>query len=177
MPFSPSHNARRGRVRATLVRTLLVIAAVAVFPAHAAPFELLTAADTQRDQQAHPKQDGALAATPQPRSLNPSDPARLSIRVVAPDEASALPAPVRIELAFQAAPGARVLPASFRLLYGALKLDLTERLRGNAQITERGVVVDQAMVPPGLHRLTVQIGDDQGNLAQREMLLRVGKPA
>lgn len=98
-----------------------------------------------------------------------------SIRIVSPavTASDALKAPLRIELAFVAAPGTRIVPESFRALYGLLKIDVTERLRSYAQVSERGVVAEQAMLPAGAHRLYLQVADDQGRVFERELRFRV----
>ncbi|MBX3636070.1 MAG: hypothetical protein KF683_11915 [Rubrivivax sp.] len=140
-----------------------------------AAFELITTAEAQQEAAAQ----AAEAARPRvvPRSAPvPRDPgARPAIRVVAPRSADAqVPAPLRIEVAFNAAPGTRIVPESFRVLYGLLKIDLTERLRSHAAISESGVVVERAQVPDGQHRLILQVADDRGNLAEQELRIRVG---
>lgn len=137
----------------------------------AGAFELITAAEAKGAAQAE------AAAAPKPRTrslLLPKGPAP-AIRVVTPDAPGAtVPAPLRIELAFSPLPGTRIVPSSFRVLYGVLKIDLTERLRAHATITETGVLVEQAQVPEGQHRLLVQVADDQGNVAEQELRFRVG---
>jgi len=137
-------------------------------------FELISPAEAKADRAARPKDDSGEWPEMRARGLTtPGQPA-LAIRVLAPTGSQAVSAPLRIELAFVPLPGTRVLPATFRILYGVLKLDLTERLRRFATITEAGVVVDQAVVPDGMHRLFVQVGDDKGNIAEQELRLRVG---
>lgn len=98
------------------------------------------------------------------------------IRVLSPTT-TPVAAPLRIELAFTPTPGARIVPASFRVLYGLLKIDLTERMRKHATVTETGVVVDRASIPEGQHRLILQVADDLGNTAEQELRIRVGNPS
>jgi len=144
-------------------------------PAQATPqlaFELVTRAEAARDRELRPKNDTFDAPEVRTRSLPGA--AAFAIRVLAPTPQVAVTAPLRIELAFDTPPGARVVPSSFRVLYGVLKIDLTDRLRRFSTISERGVVVDQAMVPDGLHRLFLQVADDKGNVAEQELRLRVG---
>ena len=102
-----------------------------------------------------------------------------AIRVISPTTpgaavAAVAAAPLRIELAFTPTPGTRIVPSSFRVLYGLLKIDLTDRLRQHATVTEAGVVVDRAVVPVGQHRLILQVADDKGNTAEQELRIRVG---
>ncbi|MCW5634001.1 MAG: hypothetical protein KIT17_11770 [Rubrivivax sp.] len=152
---------------------------------HAAPagpsfaFELITAAEARRDLEARPKNEALdmpeLRSRGMPAAAGTAEvPAAFAIRVLAPTPQEVVTAPLRIELAFDVPPGTRVKPSTFRVLYGVLKIDLTERLRRFATISERGVVVDQAVVPDGMHRLFLQVADDHGNVAERELRLRVG---
>lgn len=133
-------------------------------------FELVTAAEAQQAVLA----EGAAPADVKPRTRGLPNPALPSIRIVTPSDTGAVPAPLRIELAFSPAPGARIVPSTFRILYGLLKIDLTERLRKHATVSESGVVVEGARMPDGQHRLLLQVADDQGNLGERELRLRVG---
>lgn len=155
---------------------LLAVASVALLmlatkPSGAQTFELVSAAEAQ--QAARAELDGSASTRPRSRSLpRPGLPA---IQVLAPSQAAAaVPAPLRIELAFSPAPGARIVPASFRVLYGLLKIDLTERLRKHATVSESGVVVEGARMPDGQHRLLMQVADDQGNVGEQELRIRVG---
>lgn len=139
--------------------------------AQAGGFELITADEAKATAQAE-------VARPEIRTRQVPPPPRPNmpgIKVVSPNAAgTAVAAPVRIEVAFTPAPGARIVPSSFRVLYGLLKIDLTERLRQHATVTENGVVVDGAKVPDGQHRLILQVADDKGNTAEQELRIRVG---
>ncbi|MFY7974661.1 MAG: hypothetical protein ACOVOT_09575, partial [Rubrivivax sp.] len=117
--------------------------------------------------------EGRIQPPVRTRGLRPQAPA---IQVIAPQAAgdTAVPMPLRLEFGFTAAPGARIVPGSFRLLYGMLRIDLTERLRPHATVNERGVLVERALMPPGNHRMWVQVGDDQGNLGEQELRFRIG---
>ena len=159
-------------LRATMLSLALLLAAV---DSRADGFELITAAEAQQEAKAE------AAAPPQPeenrtRSLPIPKPGQPAIRVVTPNapSSSTVPAPVRIEVSFKPAPGTRIVPSTFRVLYGLMKIDLTDRLKKHTTVTETGVVVDQAQVPAGQHRLILQVADDQGNTAEQELRLRVG---
>ena len=134
-------------------------------------FDLITAAEAQQTAKAE------LEAPPEIRTRQvvipkPNAP---GIRVISPAAAATtVAAPLRIEVAFTPTPGTRIVPSSFRVLYGLLKIDLTDRLRRHATVTESGVVVDRAVVPDGQHRLILQVADDQGNTAEQELRIRVG---
>lgn len=142
-------------------------------PGPALAFELITPAEARRDREARPKNEAPEPPEVRTRSVPGATPA-FGIRILAPTAQASVTAPLRIELAFDTPPGARVVPSTFRVLYGVLKIDLTDRLRRFSTISERGVVVDQAVVPDGLHRLFLQVADDKGNVAEQELRLRVG---
>jgi hypothetical protein len=147
----------------------LVAAAAAGDAAPDGSFELVTEADVQAER----------LATEGSRARSMPRPGAPAIRVLAPHLAeppAALPPPLRIELAFEPAGAGRIVAQSFRLLYGRLKLDLTERVRRHSTVTERGVLVEGARLPDGMHLLFVQVSDDRGNQAERELRLRVGGP-
>jgi hypothetical protein len=139
--------------------------------ANKATFELITPAEAQQAARAEAEALGVITT----RQVPVPKPGAPGIRVLAPVAAGTpVPAPLRIEVAFTPTPGTRIVPASFRVLYGLLKIDLTERLRAHATITENGVVVDRANVPDGQHRLILQVADDKGNTAEQELRIRVG---
>lgn len=158
-----------GPARALALWLILAVAAPALRAGDGA-FELISASEARRE---------AVAAAAAPEEFRtragPTAGRDTAIRVVEPvGNTGPVVAPLRIELAFTPAPGARIVPDSFRVLYGVLKIDLTDRLRPHARVSERGVVVDGAQVPEGLHRLIVQVADDRGRTAEQELRLRVG---
>jgi len=166
----PLHATRTaGALLAALAALLLAAPAPAQAPLPAGlVFELISPAEAAREASAVARQ----GQPPRMRAL----PARgaPAIRVLAPSTDGTVHSPLRIELAFEPAPGARIVPESFRVLYGVLKIDLTGRLKRFAAVSERGVVVEQAQVPEGLHRLYLQIADDQGHQGEQELRVRVG---
>ena len=144
---------------------------LAAFESRAEGFDLITPAEAQQEAKA----EANAPSEPRMRSLPIPKPGQPAIRVVTPDvPGSPVNAPVRIEVSFKPAPGTRIVPSTFRVLYGLMKIDLTDRLKKHATVTETGVIVDQAQVPAGQHRLILQVADDQGNTAEQELRLRVG---
>jgi len=96
------------------------------------------------------------------------------IRVIAPEAGAAdLASPLRIEIHFETSRDAHIVPATFRVLYGLMKFDLTETLKRSATWNGQGIVVERAMVPQGTHRLLVQIADDRGRVNEQELRLKV----
>ncbi|MCA3241644.1 MAG: hypothetical protein ING89_10130 [Rubrivivax sp.] len=137
--------------------------------ARAAGFDLITSGEAQQAAQAE-------RTMPQPvRTRNLPKPDAPGITVLSPSApGKPVTAPLRIEVSFQPAAGAKIVPSSFRVLYGLLKIDLTDRLRQHATVTETGVVVDGAKVPDGQHRMFLQVADDKGNTTEQELRFRVG---
>jgi hypothetical protein len=134
-------------------------------------FDLVTRSEAQANAKAEAEAPPVIA-TRQVPIPKPNSPA---IKVVSPVVAGTpVTAPLRLEVAFTPSPGARIVPSSFRVLYGLLKIDLTDRMRRHATVTETGVVVDRANVPDGQHRLFLQVADDNGNTAEQELRIRVG---
>ena len=160
----------RGLAAAGVALALLYAGAVQA-QASGGAFDLITAAEAQQAAQAE-REAPPEVRTRQivvPRTNVPG------IRVISPNApGTPVAAPLRIELAFTPTPGTRIVPSSFRVLYGLLKIDLTDRLRQHATVTEAGVVVDRAVVPEGQHRLILQVADDKGNTAEQELRIRVG---
>lgn len=82
-------------------------------------------------------------------------------------------APFAIAVQFRSQPDAAIVPASFRVLYGALKLDITSRITKYVTVTEQGFTLDNARIPVGKHRLTLQVQDERQRLAERELRFEV----
>lgn len=154
----------------TAFTALTALTSASAYAQTAGGFQLITADEVRQNAQAE------LSAPPQitPRQVGPKGNVP-GIKVVSPAApGTPVAAPLRIEVAFTPTPGTRIVPSSFRVLYGLLKIDLTERLKPHAAVTETGVVIDRAVVPNGQHSLILQVADDQGNTAEQELRIRVG---
>lgn len=84
-----------------------------------------------------------------------------------------LKAPFPITVAFRAQNDAQIDVTSFKVLYGALKLDITSRLTQFTQVNADGFKLDKANIPKGKHRLTLQIQDAKQRMAERELRIEV----
>jgi len=124
-------------------------------------FDLVTPADVQLDA-AHA---GAPPPDKSPRTRGLRDAQAPLIRVARPELVqghAVLASPVAIELRFEAGEGARINPGSFRVLYGGWHIDITDRILANVGApTEQGLLIQNARIPAGHHKLTVQISDDR----------------
>jgi hypothetical protein len=81
--------------------------------------------------------------------------------------------PIRIDLVFAAAPDAEIDPASFRVQYGALRLDLTERILARVVVDKTGLKVDNVVIPRGNHRLLLHIADTKARVGETELRFTV----
>jgi hypothetical protein len=145
-------------------RTLLALPWLAVaMPARAATWALVTEEEAAASAR--------IGLPPVARSLGPAGAPR--IEVVAPVETAALRAPLTIRLTFSAAPGGRIDPDSFRALYGALRLDVTDRIRRHARVDAAGLLAESVAMPAGRHRILLFIADNQGRRGERDFRLLV----
>lgn len=155
-------------------------AAISAFTVHAAlaadAFTLVSREDVAAEQrfEARPHNEAPHAAE---RSLGfpPSNPAAPPfIKIISPSpDSQAIASPIRIELAFQTSADAHVIPDSFKVLYGLLKIDITAKIRPYAKVTESGLVAENAALPSGNHRLFLEISDSAGRMAVRELRFTV----
>lgn len=91
------------------------------------------------------------------------------IQLLAPDLNGAVPSPTRIQVKFEPGPAAAINPETFRVRYGALRLDITSRITASAKVTPEGIDVSQAALPKGSHRLFIEIQDSMGRSAERRV--------
>jgi hypothetical protein len=81
--------------------------------------------------------------------------------------------PFAIQVQFRGQPDAEILPETFKVLYGALKLDITSRITKYVKVTADGFNLENAKIPPGKHRLTLQVEDSKQRVAERELRVEV----
>ena len=84
-----------------------------------------------------------------------------------------LKSPLSIAVAFKPQPDSRIEAGTFKVFYGALKFDITSRLAQYTQVTDAGFKLDNANIPKGRHRLTLQVQDDKQRLAERELRIEI----
>jgi hypothetical protein len=97
------------------------------------------------------------------------------VTVVSPPPAAGLVhSPVNLNLQFRAFGGAAIDPLSVVVTY--LKqpaIDLTQRL--TPYITEQGIDIPQAQVPPGKHEFWIELKDNQGRIGSATFSFQVGQ--
>lgn len=96
-----------------------------------------------------------------------------NIDLVSPDVKKPLTGAVNIVVRWAATDGASIDLSTFKVLYGRLRIDVTQRLAGHAKVTATGLEAQNASLPEGSHRLMIQIADNLKRLAQHEVMLEV----
>jgi len=125
--------------------------------ANAQPLMLVTEAEVKASMEA-----GELPTT---RSL--PAPGAPRIELVSPDIKKAVTVPTKIEMKFSGNAPAEPKPETFKALYGAFKIDITQRLLGVAKVTKDGINVSDATLPSGKHQLLLMLTDTLGRETQQ----------
>ena len=97
------------------------------------------------------------------------------VDVIRPQPAPDLKAksPFALQVRFRATPDAAVVPSTLRVLYGADRVDITERVTRVAKVDAQGFVFEGFQLPPGRHRLFFVIQDEKQRTAERELRLEI----
>lgn len=93
---------------------------------------------------------------------------------VRPDTTQTVQSPVDIQILVVPTDNAPVDWSSLRVLYGALRFDITDRILARAQREDNQLSISAVKVPNGAHRLLIQVSDTQHRQVQRELVIRVG---
>ena len=102
-----------------------------------------------------------------------ADPLGPKIDVVSPGDGHEFVSPVDIHITFVPTEGAEIDIDTLQIKYGACGLNVTDRVTENAEVTERGIRSEGAMLPKGKHKLTVYIGDNLGRVGKRRFTFRI----
>jgi hypothetical protein len=81
------------------------------------------------------------------------------ILVRSPDTVNPITGPIKIDVAFIPSGNATIDADSFRVRYGILGIDVTDRVKRYAAVTEAGVRADLPSMPKGKHSFELQIAD------------------
>lgn len=114
----------------------------------------------------------AQASRSAPPQLTPRTvpvPGAPKVNLLSPDLAAAVPSPTRIQVRFEATAPAAIKPESFKVRYGALRLDITSRIASAAKVTAQGIDVPEAALPKGSHRLWIEVQDSDGRVGSRQV--------
>ncbi|MGP8033605.1 MAG: hypothetical protein ACLPQ6_05605 [Steroidobacteraceae bacterium] len=158
-------------MRAMISLLVMAAAVVAGAVASAAPpsgFELLSEREYRSELTARALPGAALI----PRAADLNAP---SIAVVKPDSSAAIQPPVDIEVRFKPAAGATVNVASLKILYGFLKLDITQRIlqAPGVQVSAAGLTAQGARLPSGSHKLLIEVNDNLGRAGSQLLAFTV----
>ena len=134
-----------------------IFAALFSLNLYAQPLMLVTEAEAKASIEA-----GGL---PTPRSS--PQPGAPRIELLSPDVKKPISVPTKIEVKFSGNPPAEPKPETFKALYGAFKIDITQRLLGVAKVTKEGIQVSDASLPTGKHQLLLSLTDSLGREAQQ----------
>lgn len=105
----------------------------------------------------------------QPRALLP----QIDILRPEPTADMKVKAPFAIAVQFKSQPDSSINPNTFKVMYGALKIDITSRITKFVKVTKEGFSLENAQIPSGKHRLTLQVQDELKRTAEREMRVEV----
>ena len=144
-------------------RLLPILLAACMASATAAPAFLVTEQEMVESNAAPPQ------ATP--KSVPAKDAPR--IEVASPNLTGPLASPTPIQLNFEAAAPAAVKPETFRVLYGAFGIDITQRLLGAAKLNAQGISVQEASLPSGKHKLQLSVEDSLGRKGVRVLEFQI----
>jgi hypothetical protein len=150
-----------------LKRFLLVVLIVGVSPAIAVEPSWQLISPEEMEKYTDIEDGGELNVRSVPDALAPE------IIVQYPDSTKTIASPTDIRLVFRAADGSKVLPQTFRVKYGALGFDVTERIISRYRPTSSGLSVERAGLPAGKHLLTLTIQDDAGRVAIKRLSMSV----
>jgi hypothetical protein len=94
-----------------------------------------------------------------------------TITVVKPNPQAPIAPPVDIDVRFQPAQGASVNIASLKIMYGFLKLDITQRIlqAPGVQVSPAGLRASGAQLPSGSHKLVIEVADNYGRTGRQPL--------
>ena len=151
-----------------------ILFGVSCFAAGDAGFELVSAAEFQQEKDARSLiTRGPDTQTPEPESQRLAD--GPVIEVLTPDARKSVKAPVDISVRFAPGPGAKIVLGSLRIRYGMIALDVTDRIRRAATVTEQGIQAPGAVLPAGSHSMSIEIADSAGRKTKQAFKFRVEK--
>jgi len=89
------------------------------------------------------------------------------IVLLQPDVTASVASPTRIQLRFEPQGEASIRPDTFKVRYGTLRLDITQRITAVSAVTPQGIDVSEAKLPKGAHRLYMEVQDSAGRTGER----------
>jgi hypothetical protein len=115
-------------------------------------------------------EDGFNAEPPiQPRGIGPV----IDILKPAPARDLKVKAPFAISVRFNGLSDSPIDPKTFKVMYGFLKIDITNRIIEHVSVAPEGFALENAQIPPGKHSLVLQVSDGKKRVATRELRFEV----
>lgn len=111
----------------------------------------------------------------EPLSSTVTDLGSPEILIVQPEIEKVLISPISIQLMVIPSDSANIHWESFKLTYGSLRFDITDRFLKLAKKTQSGYKLDGLDIPEGDHRLQLSIRDSKNRWGAREFVLHVSK--
>ena len=154
------------------VAAIAMALGLAAMPAGAQVLNLVTEAEVAADRAAASGPPTARSIPTKP-VLNPNAP---RIDVLAPELGGRpLVTPFPISVRFVPAAGREIDPATLRIYYGLLGIDITSRILAATPVTRQGLDVPNARIPKGTHRLQLEIQDNAKNVGRSDIAFEVSE--
>lgn len=151
------HGIRR-RSAAVLVAACAAASFAAQSAAHAADFTLITPEESAAEQ-------ARLSVPLELRRTRAAFGPR--IEILQPDVNGPVATPVSFRIRFVPESPATIAPGSLKVLYGVFKVDITDRLLKAAKFADNVLEMDGAKIPPGTHRLVLNVRDSADHVGER----------
>ena len=146
------------------MKNLLPGIAIVMLSAHAGAASLITDSEARLPEVVEGK----------PRAVTRAITRGPGIRVVSPDPAATIKSPFNLKVAFEPRGGAKIVPGTVSVTYlKSPSVDLLDRIRPG--ISEQGIDLANAEVPPGEHRIQMSLEDSEGRKTTTVIMLNVGK--
>jgi hypothetical protein len=120
--------------------------------------------------------DEMIASNNAPSQFRPKSVASKDAPVIelsSPKLFAPVSSPTPIELKFQPTPPSAVKPETFKVLYGSFEIDITKRILNVAKVTESGLLVQEANLPKGKHKLMMVVEDTYGRRGNKAIEFEV----
>ena len=150
-----------------MYRRTLILGPLALYATvcRAAAWIFVTKEEFERDKAApHLDETQPLSRSMRPISKLPDAPV---IEIAQPNASKPIKPPVTIRVTFRPKEGASIDLSSFRATYGWLGVDITNRILEHAHVSASGLLANNADVPAGHHRVTLQVADNMHRVGSR----------
>ncbi len=96
------------------------------------------------------------------------------VKMVSPEPAATVTSPFNLKVVFEPRGGSTIDPASAKVTYlKSTPVDLLPRVKPG--LSDKGIVIDGAEVPPGEHDIQISVQDSEGRVTNTVIRLNVVK--